>query len=143
CNTYAYGLRCYRKIALTPLFPALGKAAPEDAFGNTVLEDLDRAAGDHPAAAAAQAVLDERFLAVAHAAHHLQRFVRHVEAGLVAIGLGDGGFFRRWQPALGVGGGAVEQELRRVELHLHFGELPLQALELAEQPPELLALERP
>src|SRR6185503_1276769 len=122
---------------------ALGKAAPENPFGDAVLEDLDRAAGDHPAAAAAHAVFDQLFLAVAEAAHHLQRLVRHVEPGAVAVGLGDRGLLWRLKAAVGVGGSAVQQELRGVELHLHVGELPLQALELGEQLAELLALERP
>src|SRR5688572_6909721 len=122
---------------------ALGKAAPENALGDAVLEDLDRAAGDHPAAAAAHAVLDQLFLAVAQAAHDLQRFVGDVEAGAVAVSLGDRGLVGRRETAVGVGGGAVEQELRRVELHLHVGEFPLDALELGEQPAELLAFQRP
>src|SRR5688572_5096582 len=125
------------------LAAALREAAPENPFGDAVLEDLDRAAGDHPAAAAAHAVLDQLLLAVAEAAHHLQRLVGDVEAGAVAVGLGDRGLLGRGQAAVGVRGGAVEQELRRVELHLHVGEFPLQALELGEQPSELLALERP
>src|SRR6185503_14894059 len=122
---------------------ALGKAAPENPFGDPVLEDLDRAAGDHPAAAAAYAVLDQLFLAVAEAAHHLQRLVRHLEARLVAVGLGDRGLLGRGEAAVGVGGGAVEQELPGVELELHVGELPLQALELAQELAELPALHRP
>src|SRR5688572_17161977 len=125
------------------LAAALREAAPENPFGDAVLEDLDRAAGDHPAAAAAHAVLDQLLLAVAEAAHHLQRFVGDVEAGAVAVGLGDRGLVGRRETTVGVGGGAIEQELRRVELHLHVGEFPLDALELGEQPAELLAFERP
>src|SRR5262245_49342448 len=122
---------------------ALRKAAAENALGDAVLEDLDRAAGDHPAAAAARAILDQLLLAVAHGAPDLERLVRHVEAGPVAVGLGDRRLVGRRQAAIGIAGGAVEQELRRVELHLHVGELPLQPLELGEQAPELLALQRP
>ena len=40
---------------------------------------------------------------------------------------------------VGVGRGAVEQELPGIELHLHIGELPLNALELAQRPAELAA----
>src|SRR5262249_56059064 len=36
-------------------------------------------------------------------------------------------------------GGAIEQQVRAVELDGHVGELPLQALELAQRTPELLA----
>src|SRR5262245_6860431 len=122
---------------------ALRKAAAENALGDAILEDLDRAAGDHPAAAAARAVFDQLLLAVAHRAHDLQRLVRHVEAGPVAVRLGDRRLFRRRQTAISIAGGAVEEELRRVELHLHVGELPLQALELGQQAAELLALQRP
>src|SRR5256885_10789734 len=45
--------------------------------------------------------------------------------------------------AVGVGRGAVQEQLPRVELHLHVGEFPLQPLELAQQAPELLALQSP
>src|SRR5687768_14096713 len=75
-------------------FGALGEAAAEDAFGDAVLEDFDRAAGDHPAAAAARTVLDQFFLAVAHRAHHLERLVGDIEAGAVAMRLGDLGLLR-------------------------------------------------
>src|SRR3990172_5272289 len=44
---------------------ALGEAALKDAFGDAVLEDLDGAAGDHPAAASAHAVFDQGLAAVA------------------------------------------------------------------------------
>src|SRR5207237_4519384 len=37
----------------------------------------------------------------------------------------------------------MEKQLRGIELHLHVGELPLQALELAQQAAELPPLERP
>src|SRR5688572_26417598 len=125
------------------LAAALREAAPENPFGDAILEDLDRAAGDHPAAAAAHAVLDQLLLAVAEAAHDLQGLVGDVEAGAVAVRLCDGGLVGRREAAVGVGGGAVEQELGGVELHLHVGEFPLQALELGEQATELLALEGP
>ena len=46
--------------SLCSLSRALWKSTIENRFGDAVLEDLDRAAGDHPAAAAAQAVLDQR-----------------------------------------------------------------------------------
>src|SRR5687768_1723123 len=88
-----------RSITARPL----RKTALEHGFGDAVLEDLDRAAGDHPAAAAAQAVFDQLFLAVAEPAHDLQRLARHVEAGLVAERLRDRRFLRRRKPAVGVG----------------------------------------
>src|SRR6185503_13445049 len=101
-------------VCRTTLASALRKVAAEHAFGDAVLEDFDRAAGDHPAAAAAQAVLDERLLAVAGGAHDLQRFVRRIEAGLVAGELGERGVLGRGQAAVGVGGRLVEKELRRL-----------------------------
>src|SRR5512145_930072 len=121
----------------------LRERALEDGLGDAVLEDLDRAAGDHPAAALAPAPLDQRVLGVAHAAHDLHRLVAALEARLVAVGLGDRRLLRGGQPAVGVDGGAVEQELPGVEFHLHVRELPLDALEFREQAPELLALRGP
>ena len=62
-----------------------------------------------------------------------------LEAGLIA------GKFRHCrliggrQPTFGIGCGAVKQKLRRFELERHVGKLPLQSLELAERPAELLA----
>src|SRR5882762_1654574 len=91
---------------------ALGEGSLEHAFGYPVLEDLDRATGDHPAAAAAQAVLDQLLLRVAHAAHHLQRFVRDLEPRLVAERFGDRGLLRRRETAIGIDGSTIEQELR-------------------------------
>src|SRR5688572_7781940 len=120
---------------------ALRKASLEDDLRQAVLHHLDRAAGDHPAARAAHAVLDQRLLGVAEAAHDLQRLVGDVEAGLVAHELGDGGLVRRREAAVGVGRRAVEQQARGVELHLHVRELPLQALELAQLPAELPAVQ--
>src|SRR4029077_21059885 len=45
----------------------------------------------------------------------------------------------RGEPAVGVGGGAVQQELRALELERHLGELALQPLELAQRPAALPA----
>src|SRR4051794_33848644 len=118
---------------------ALVEAAIEDVLGNAVLENLYRAAGDHPAAAAAHAVFDQRLAAVAESAHGLHGFMRHLEADLVAGSLGDGRLVGRREAAIGIGGGAVEEELRAFELDRHVGELPLQALELAQRAAELLA----
>src|SRR6185436_17217974 len=67
----------------------------EDGLSNAVLEDLDRAAGNHPATALAEAPLDQRLLGVAHAAHDLHRFRADLETDLVAEGLGDRGFLGR------------------------------------------------
>ena len=75
-------------------------------------------------------------------AHDLHRLARDFEAGLVAGRLGDRGLVGRRQAVVGVGRGAIEQKLRAFELDRHVGELPLQALELAQRPAELLARQR-
>src|SRR5262245_8172401 len=121
------------------LWPALVEAPIEDVLGDAVLHHLDRAARDHPAAAAPHAPFHQAVLAVAHGAHDLHRLARHFEAGLVAGGLGDRGLVGRGQPTIGIGRRAIEQELRAFELDRHLGELPLQALELAQRPAELVA----
>src|SRR5262249_18508386 len=69
----------------------------------------------------------------------LHGFVRHLEADLVARGLGDGGLVGRREAAVGIGGGAVEEKLRAFQLDRHVSELPLQALKLAKRTAELLA----
>src|SRR2546430_14099713 len=74
----------------------LRKTPLEHAFGDAVLEDFDRAARDHPAAAAPNAIFDQLFLAVAEPAHHLQGLVGDLEPRLVAKYLGDGGLLGRW-----------------------------------------------
>ena len=50
---------------------ALVEAAVEDVLGDAVLQHLDRAAGDHPAAGAPHAVFHQRLAAVADRAHDL------------------------------------------------------------------------
>src|SRR5215217_1407684 len=67
----------------------LTERALEHRLGYAVPQDLERAARDHPAAAFPEAPLDERVLRIAHAAHDLHRFVRDVEAGLIAEELRD------------------------------------------------------
>src|SRR6185437_14212000 len=73
-----------RKISA---FIRFGRTLRERAFKNTfsdpVFKDLDRSAGDHPAAAFAETIFDQRLLGIAHAAHHLHRFAADVEAGLI------------------------------------------------------------
>ena len=108
-------------------------------LGNPVFHDLDRAAGDHPAAAAPHAPFRQIFLAVAGRTHDLDRVARHLEADLIARRLGDRGLVGRRHAAVGIGGGAIEQQLRAFELDRHLRELPLQSLELAQRPAELLA----
>src|SRR6218665_105976 len=76
---------------------ALREAPVEHAFGDAVQQHFDRAAGDHPAPRAAQAVFDQAVLAVARPAHHLDRLVRAFEAGAVARHLGDRGLLGRRQ----------------------------------------------
>src|SRR5215213_8573653 len=117
----------------------LVEAAVEHVLGDAVLQHLDRAAGDHPAAAAPHAIFDERRLAIAGRAHDLHRLVRDLEAGLIAGGLRHRGLIGRRQPFVGVGGSAIKQKLRALEFDRHVGELPLQALEFGERPAELLA----
>src|SRR6218665_10120 len=56
---------------------ALRKSPGKNPFGDAVLEHLDRAAGDHPAARAAHAVLHQRRLAKARAAHDLHPPLGH------------------------------------------------------------------
>jgi len=70
---------------------ALVEAAIEDVLGDAVLQHLDRAARDHPAAGAPHAILHQRLATVAERAHDLDAIVRHLEAGLVAGGLGESG----------------------------------------------------
>src|SRR5262245_17750667 len=53
---------------------ALVEPAVEDVLGDAVLEHLDRAASDHPAAASPHAVFHQRLAAVAGGAHHLHGF---------------------------------------------------------------------
>src|SRR5262249_15809604 len=65
-----------------------------------------------------------------------------LEARLVAGRLRDRGLIGRGQPAVRIDGGAIEQELRGIELDRHLGELPLQPLEFAERAAELLARQR-
>src|SRR5215470_8540824 len=119
--------------------PALIEAAVENVLGNAVLEDLDRAARDHPATAAPHAVFDQTILTVPQGAHHLHGLVRNLEARDVACGLGNGALVSRRQAAVGVNSGAIEEKLRTLELDRHIGELPLQALKLAQRSAELLA----
>src|SRR5579871_4613215 len=121
---------------------ALVEPAVEYMLGNAILENLDRAAGDHPAARAPHAIFDQRLAAVAERAHGLHRFAGDLEARLVAGSLGDRGLVSGRKAAVGIGGGAVEEKLRAFELDRHLGELPLQALELADRPAELLARSR-
>src|SRR5262249_3279698 len=86
---------CYLMKLSKPFYPAsagpLREGALEHRFGDAVFEYFYRSTRDHPAAAAPQTVLDQLFLGVAEAAHHLQRLVRHVEPCLVAERLGDRG----------------------------------------------------
>src|SRR4051795_11981784 len=65
--------------------------------------------------------------------------MRDLEANLVAGGLRHRSLVGRRQAFVGVGGGAIEQKLRALELDRHVGELPLQALELGQWTTELLA----
>ena len=44
------------------------------------------------------------------------------------------------KPSRLVGGGAIDHEARGVDLRRHVGDLPLDALELLDRPPELVAL---
>src|SRR5690606_27123927 len=106
---------------------ALRETALENALGNAVFQDFNRAAGDHPAAAFAETVFHQRFVGIAHAAHDLHGFVADVEAGLVAEGLGDGGVVGRRNAAVGIDRGAIEQQLAGIKLHFHVGEFPLDA----------------
>src|SRR5215211_503776 len=117
---------------------ALIEAAVEHVFGDAVFQNLDRAAGDHPAAAATHAILDQRLPAVAHRAHGLHRLMRDLEPDLIARGLGNRSLIRRGQVTVGIRCGAIEQKLRAFELDGHLGEFPLQALEFANRPAELL-----
>ena len=75
-----------------------GEPAAEHVLGDPVLQDLDRPAGDHPAAGAAEAVLDEAVVAEAGGAHRLHRDVGGEEAGLVRRELGHRGLGRGGQP---------------------------------------------
>ena len=59
--------------------------------------------------------------------------VRGIEAGAVAGELCERGLLRRGQPLVGVAGSAIKRELRRLQLQLTLGELPLQTLEAAER----------
>src|SRR4051812_22283969 len=121
---------------------ALREAALEHALGDAVAHHLERAAGDHPGARLAEAVLDQAVLRVAGAAEDLHGLGGDVEAGLVAEQLCHRGVLRVGQAGVGAHGGAVEQQLAGVELDPHVGELPLQALELAQRAAELLARAR-
>src|SRR5579863_10060304 len=69
----------------------LRETTVEDEFGDAVLHDLDRAAGDHPAARAALAIFDQALLGITESAQHLHRLVGRAEARLVAVGLGERG----------------------------------------------------
>ena len=108
-------------------------------LGDAVLEDLDRAAGDHPTAAPPHAPFHQAVLAIAGSPHDLDRFVRRFETRLVAGRLGNRRFIGGRKAAVGIARGAIEQKLRALELDRHIGELPLQALELGQRPAELLA----
>src|SRR4029453_13538839 len=121
------------------LGPALVETALEQVLGDAVLEDLNRAAGNYPSAAAPHAPFPQIVLAIAGRAHDLDRFVRRFESGLVAGRLGNSGFIGGREPAIGIARRAVEQKLRALELDHHVGEFPLQALKLAQRPPELPA----
>src|SRR5882672_9108044 len=143
CNSVCPRFTAPGPFPLANWIRALREAPLEHAFCDPVLEDLDRAAGDHPATAAAHAVLDQFLLRVAEPAHHLQRFVGDLVPRLIAERLGDRGLLRRRESAVGARRGPVKQELPGVELHFHLGELPLKTLEFAQQAPELLALHRP
>ena len=118
------------ELALYDLSSLGTVSAVEDALGDPCLQDLDGAAGDHPAAGAAHAVIDQGRLAEAGAAHYLHRLVGGEEPGLVAGDLGERGLLARGQTPVGVDGGPVEEEPRRLELQRRVGELPLQALKL-------------
>src|SRR5262245_35696681 len=73
------------------LGPTLVETALEQVLGDAVLEDLDRAAGDHPSAATPHAPLHQAVLTIAARAQDLDRFVRRFETRLVAGRLGNGG----------------------------------------------------
>src|SRR6476660_7594753 len=74
-----------RRLRLGPR-PALVETAVENMLGDAVLEHLDRAARDHPAAAAPHAIFHQRLARIAERAHDLNRLVRHVKARLIAGG---------------------------------------------------------
>src|SRR4029078_3352341 len=99
---------------------SLIEAPVENTLGDAVFENFDGAARNHPAAGAANAIFHQRFLAVAHAAHDLKRFVGNLPAGEVAGELSDGRVIGRGQTVARIGDGAVEQQLRGVELHRHL-----------------------
>src|SRR5262245_32409409 len=63
---------------------ALVEAAIEHVLGDAVLENLDRAAGDHPATATPHAIFHQRRATVTGGAHDLHGLVRDLEADLVA-----------------------------------------------------------
>ena len=139
------GFRYSARVTARQSFPwPLREASLEHRLGDAVLEDFDRAAGDHPAAAAAHAVLDQRppESSRARPSPAAPRWRCRSPPGCrtrLAIAVSSGGR----KAAVGVGRCAIQQQLRRIELDFHVGELPLQALELAQQAPELLSLHRP
>src|SRR5690606_38115459 len=81
-------------------------------------------------------------LAETGTAQHLERLVRGEPAGLVAGELRHRRALRRREAVLALERRPVEQQLRLLEPHPHVGELPLQALELAQGAAELPACER-
>src|SRR5262249_19665414 len=90
---------------------ALVQPAIENLLGDAVLENFGRAAGDHPAAAAAHAVFHQSVAAIARRPHGLHGLVRHLEPREVAGGLCERGFVGRRKAAIRASGSAVEQQL--------------------------------
>src|SRR5438045_5949345 len=117
----------------------LGKAPLENYFGEPVFQHLERPAGNHPAARASEAVLDQGVARISQPAHALHRFVTDIEACLIAEELRNRCLIRRREAAVAVGSRPVEQQLCGVELDLHFRKLPLQSLKFTQRPSKLFA----
>src|SRR5438552_9431983 len=124
--------------------PSLPPVRPrgQEVVGDEVAHHLERAAADGEHAGIPHHPLERQRAAVAGGAVDLQRLAGDLLGGLGRERLGLGGLQRVGKSAAGGGGGAMDQQAGGVELDLHVGQLPADALEVAEGPAELLALGR-
>src|SRR5213594_3994333 len=122
--------------------PAPVDVRAEDAVGDEIAHHLERAAADREHACVAHHALQRQRAAVAGGAVDLQRLAGDLLGRLRRERLGLRRLQRVGEAMAGTGGRAVDHQARGVDLDRHVGELPADALEVADGPAELVARAR-
>ena len=109
----------------------------QQAVGDEVAHHLHGAAADGEHAGVAHHALERQPAPVAGGAMDLERLVGHLLRHLGREGLGLGRLERIREAGARVDRGAMDEQAGRVELDRHVGQLPADALEVADGPAEL------